>query len=206
VVVRKDFESGAGLVEPNRGVRQLEWMASLGKIGVLVADVDNVVPQLRAPHQDWIVSTVRATITTVIQQPPAESLSVGRSIEFLQDGGELTIDGRRVRAVVPYADPHAAGNRYLLFVRRNSANAIPEVVGFPGQLHVYEPTSYLVDAGGRLQSLCKGEGCQWPQSENGVELTEAIRRLTSRKRTLPVLFAGLTAPDRAPIVPVLIPF
>lgn len=178
VVVFKN-SNGPHLAAPPAGQRQLEWIAFLAPIA-LVVHVDQVVPKLTS-NEDWVFSTVHATIETVIKQPPTESLSGGQAIEFQQDGGELVTDEHRVRAVVPYADPHMAGRRYLVIAKRNPDDVIPSLVGPPGWLSVYEPTSYLINPAGRLQSLCTGDGCRWPHSENGIELSEAIRRITTGK-------------------------
>ncbi len=129
-------------------------MASLAPIA-LVVRVDHVESRL-TPRQDWIVATVHSTIETVIKQPSTESLSPKQRIEFQQDGGEMVIDQRRVRAVVPYSNPHATGSRYLVFASRNPADVIPEIMGPPGWLSAYAPTSYLIRSAGRLQSLCAG--------------------------------------------------
>jgi hypothetical protein len=179
VVIRKDVPSGPGLVEPGAGQRQLEWMAHVVPIA-LVVHVDQVVPRL-TPGEDWIVSVVSATIETVVKQPSTELLSPGQIIEFQQDGGELMIDERPVRGVVPYSDPQVAGRRYLVFASRNPDDVDPLIVGPPGWLSVYEPTSYVINPAGRLHSQCTGNGCRWPFSENGVELSQAIRRITIGK-------------------------
>lgn len=118
VVVQKDGPTGAGLVTPGPGGKQLEWMASISPI-VLIARVDRVAPKLSA-KEDWIVADVDATIETVVKQPATESLATSNTIRFVQDGGELDIDGRRVRAVVPYSNSYDAGERYLLFTKREA--------------------------------------------------------------------------------------
>ena len=157
-------------------------MASISPIA-LVVRVDKVVSRL-TPRLDWILSDVRATIETVIKQPQTEVLSAGQRFDFQQDGGELTIGERRVRGVIPYSNPHVVGSRYLVFAQRNPGKLTPlevSMVGPPGWLNIYEPTSYLINSASRLESLCKGDGCRWSHSENGVELSAAIRRILATK-------------------------
>jgi len=163
VVVQKDGPTTAGLVSPPLGMGQLEWMASIVP-DVLVIRVEQVAPRLTT-EQDWIVSDVKAIVETVVKQPSTEPFGIGETITFVQDGGELPIAGRLVRAIVPYADSLAAGNRYLLFANRLT----------DGALNVYEPTNYLIDSQSHLHSLAKGD--RWPNSENGVTLAEALRRI-----------------------------
>ena len=191
VVILKDTHNGPELVMPGppseaaAGGKQLEWMASVSPIA-LVVHINRVESRLTG-RQDWILSDVRATIEAVIKQPPTESLSTGQRIEFQQDGGELTIDGRRVRGVIPYSNPHVVGRRYLVFAQRNPGSLTPlevSMVGPAGWLNIYEPTSYLISSAGRLESLCAGPICMWPHSENGVELSAAIRRITGRKNSV----------------------
>lgn len=188
VVILKDTPTGPELMLPappsqmGKGPRQLDMLATLAPIA-LVVHIDQVESRLTS-RQDWILSDVTATIETVIKQPPTESLSVGQRFEFQQDGGELTIDERRVRGVIPYSTPHVVGSRYLVFAQRNSSSLTPlevSIVGPPGWMNIYEPTSYLIDSAGRLESLCRGPGCQWPSSENGLALSEAIRRILTKK-------------------------
>jgi hypothetical protein len=188
VVILKDTNRGPHLVMPapvseiGKGPQQLEWMASISPIA-LVIHIDQVESRLTS-RQDWILTDVRATIETVIKQPGTESLSAGQRIEFQQDGGDLTIDERRVRGVIPYSNPHVVGSRYLVFAQRNSGTLTPlevSMIGPPGWSNIYEPTSYLISSADRLQSLCAGPGCQWPHSEDGVAVREAIRRILATK-------------------------
>jgi hypothetical protein len=163
VVVQKDSQSSTDLVTPGPGQGQLEWMASISPI-VLVIRVDRVAPKL-SPKEDWIVADVKATVESVVKHPATEPLTSGDTISFVQDGGELEIEGRRVRAVLPFANAYDEGARYLLFTKREPN----------GALNVYAPTNYLINADGRLVSLAKKD--RWPNSENGVTLTDAVRRI-----------------------------
>jgi hypothetical protein len=167
VVVMKAEHTSPDLVSPGPKQRQLEWMTSIVPI-VFIVHVDRITPKL-TPHQDWIVADVSATVESVVKQRAADSLATGGTVAFVQDGGELTVAGRRVNAVLPYADSYVVGGRYLIFADRWS----------DGNLNVYAPTNYLIDSDGRLRSLARNG--PWPISENGVPLSEAISRIASVK-------------------------
>lgn len=168
IVVQKDGETGTDLVRPGVGGKQLEWMASISPI-VVVIRVDRIAPRLSS-NEDWIVADVGGTIDTVAKQSATESLATGTKISFAQDGGELIVAGRRVKAVLPYADGYAVGNRYLLFAGR-----------FPGGslTCTRRPTtsSILMRACARWQNETRGRilkmALHWPTHCNGFAMSAA---------------------------------
>jgi hypothetical protein len=65
---------------------------------------------------DWVDSTVTADIVDILKQPPKHPLRVGSSIQVNHRGGELTVDGRHIRAVDKGEALPEQGQDYLYFL------------------------------------------------------------------------------------------
>lgn len=171
VIVEKD-QSPPLNVNPPQGTRQLEWMTSLVPL-VMVIRIDALDPILRPPDEDWVTTTVRARVEEIVKKRGEAPLSVGDSIQFTQDGGDITINGVRVLARVPWSDNFQLGGRYLVFA---------DYVGT--DVRVDPQSSYQVDAQDALRALAR-QGIS--TTETNVSLATALSRIRgAASRGVPV--------------------
>jgi len=161
VVVEKDQPSPL-FVHPPEGTGQLEWIAS-GVPFVLIIRIEGMTPMLTS-QRDWVTTTVRARVEQIIKKRSEAPLAVGQVIQFSQDGGEITLDGVRVKARVPWTESFQPGARYLVFA---------EYLGTP-DLHISPNTSYEIDAHDTLKALAL-EGPA--TAETNLPLSSALTRI-----------------------------
>jgi hypothetical protein len=113
-------------VLPRPGTSQFDW-STAGASAVVVVEIIGSSPVL-TDAADWITSTIEASIVEVLKESAAWPVRPGETFTFEQDGGEASIGGTRVRAILPCAKPFEVGRRYLVFVSVDPAtNAV--VVG-----------------------------------------------------------------------------
>jgi hypothetical protein len=170
VTIEKD-QTPSLSVDPPPGMNQLEWITSLSPF-VFVLRVESVMPQL-TPDGDWITSTVNARIEDVLRSPVNQPHLAGDTIEFIQEGGDMTIAGTVVHAVVSWTYAFQASERYLVFAKLTSSS----------QWIVSDSDSYKITSLGRIVSLGResSKATTAARSESNVALAEAIARIRAVK-------------------------
>ncbi len=66
-------------------------------------------------REDWVESTVSAQVVRVLNDPDGR-LQVGGAVSFEEDGGSMTVAGRRIFTVHPFAESTQIGRDYLTFL------------------------------------------------------------------------------------------
>jgi hypothetical protein len=129
------------VVGPDEGVSLAAWTCGFAD-AVAVIEVVSRESTL-TQRGDWIESVVTSTVVDVLKTPPPPiELSVGATLAFREDGGQVTIGGTTVTARVPWDTPTVTGKRYLVFLD-----------GHTGSLRVSPQWTYEIDANDRLQRL-----------------------------------------------------
>lgn len=67
------------------------------------------------PLEDWITTTVHAQVVEVIKNTTTLELSQGAMIDIPQDDGEVTIDGKTIRAITRQSRLPTPEQTYLYF-------------------------------------------------------------------------------------------
>jgi hypothetical protein len=157
------------LIDPPKGVSELEWLTKIAPAAAIVT-VDAVSSHL-TPTKDWIESEVHGTVDQLLKYDP--SLTQGHAMTFAEDGGQMTINGTKVTAVLYYADGFQPHRRYLVF---------PSPTATTDTVIVNPMVSYLIDPTDHLIPLAT-EGRA--TSERGVSLDTAISRIKAALKILP---------------------
>jgi hypothetical protein len=164
LVVEKDVSPPLSVLPP-AGTSELAWMTSISDV-VLLVRVQTIEPKV-TNEQDWITSQVSALVLDVLKGPAAGEIQQGASVTFAQDGGAMVINGRRIRAELPYARGFSVGRTYLLFATPGEA---------PGELIVGPESTFEVQSNSQLASL-KTRGT--PSVESEIPLEIARQRIRS---------------------------
>ena len=118
VVVVEKNQTPPLFITPLPGVGDVEFRTSISTV-VVIVQISGLESTLIPPVQDWVATKVTARIQDVLRKPTGDPITVGDSVSFKQDGGDVRIGPTTVRAVLPYADAFLVGQRYLLFGLRN---------------------------------------------------------------------------------------
>jgi hypothetical protein len=165
LVVEKD-QSPPMVVGAGPGASELEWYASLAEVVLLVrvTRVDSSLSQ----GADWISSVVSADVLEVLEEPAetGESYS-GKLVRFEQDGGEMDLNGARVRAVLRWASGFEVGKTYMVF---------GGAVGDSRAFKVTQEISFEIDESSTLRPLAHRGAVR---REMGVPLSVAAERIRS---------------------------
>jgi hypothetical protein len=104
-------------VRAPEGTSTVDWMFRVSDVVLLIV-ADDVRSQLTR-NEDWITSTVEASILEVLKTPDALPQQRGDRVLFEADGGQLIVDGVLVTATVPWAKQVEALKRYFLLAGIN---------------------------------------------------------------------------------------
>jgi hypothetical protein len=77
------------------------------------------------PLEDWITTTVHARVVEVIKNTTTLGLSQGAMIEVPQDDGEVTVDGKTIRAITQDSRLPRPGQTYLYFFSEHRGALYP---------------------------------------------------------------------------------
>jgi hypothetical protein len=156
-------------VLPPTGVPQVDWLVKVSD-SVLVVTVDDVDARL-TDNESWIKSRVTATVGEVLKAPASRPVQPGERVGFEQDGGQLVVAGKLVKATVPWATPVEPFGRYLVFASVNKKTK---------ELVFDNSSMYEITGAGRLRKLLLGlpERNGIDQSSD-VEVLGRIRELAS---------------------------
>jgi hypothetical protein len=77
------------------------------------------------PLEDWITTTVHAQVVDVIKNTATLGLSQGAMIEIPQDDGEVTVDGKTIRAITQHRRLPRPGQTYLYFFSEHRGALYP---------------------------------------------------------------------------------
>ena len=166
IVVVKD-QSPPLTVGAPPGVGELEWLSSLSS-AVLLIRIGSVDASL-SDETDWITSAVTAEIVDVVKDTIGWGLSKGSSLRFQQEGGELQLAGRHVRAVLDWASAFKKGKTYLVFASPSEQQ---------DELNVSPTAAYEVGPASRLVPLMSAES---RRREADVPIDTAIDRIRKAK-------------------------
>jgi hypothetical protein len=170
LVVEKDVSPPLSVLPP-AGMSELEWLTSISDVALMVRV--QAIASDRTDDQDWITSQVSAVVLDVLKAPVERDVQPGASVTFVQDGGSMVINGRLIRAQLPYARGFAVGRTYLLF------GTLGEKAG---ELVVGAESTFEVQAKTRLASL-KTRGAPSATSELPVDI--ALQRVRAAAATRP---------------------
>lgn len=82
--------------------------------------IDAKLADAARPEPDsWIQSIVKASIVTILKNEADAIFVPGDAISFVEDGGEVEINGVEVKAIVPWAEVFEIGEEYLVFATIN---------------------------------------------------------------------------------------
>lgn len=154
-------------VLPPAGTSALDWMFQISEV-VLVVSVDDTRSQITA-SEDWITSTVQASVIEVLKAPGRLSLKASDQVSFEEDGGEAVVGGVLITAVVPWAKHVATGTRYLLFagVNKKTGALVVDPAG------LYE----IPEGSGKLQRLARVQGPNDIEQESADDVLTRARQL-----------------------------
>lgn len=127
-------------VEPPPGTSAIEWETNLAST-VLRIEILSKESKL-ATTQKWVVTDVEARILEVLKEN-IQNFDIGQRVSFLEQGGEIKIGEKTVRALVGWAEPFKVGSEYLVFV----------TVAPSGDLLVRPGNSYGLVESGKFKSL-----------------------------------------------------
>jgi hypothetical protein len=108
------------LVPPPPNLSLAAWLTQLTD-AVYIIRVVSLEPAL-TDNGDWITTKVRAQISDVLKQDNVGFYSSKKMISFNVQGGEISIRGKRVSAVLKWASPFQIGQEYLIFARIDYAD------------------------------------------------------------------------------------
>lgn len=171
LVVEKDVSPPLSVLPPP-GTSQLAWLTSISDTALLVR-VQAIEPTVTS-DQDWITSRVSAVVLDVLKAPAAGAVQQGSSVTFAQDGGVMVINGRRIRAELPYARGFAVGRTYLVF-------GVPGEAA--GELIVGPESTFEVQPNAQLASLkTRGDATS---AESEIPLDIARQRIRAAAAPTP---------------------
>ena len=112
IVVFDDTRFPPLYVFPGPGAGWVEWLSRFHDSTLLV----QVVARSSSPTEDgrWLTTDVRAKVLEVIKET-VRDFEVGQTLFIVEDGGELTIEGRKARAETPWIEPFRVDETYLIF-------------------------------------------------------------------------------------------
>src|SRR5262245_13279848 len=113
LVVEYDGPPPMQVLEPPRGMTAVQWRVSLVPLVAIVNVVD--VVSTETSTRDWIQTEVQANVLEVLKNTSPHSLEAGATVSWIEPGGEISLDGRRVTARVPWARPATKNKGYLVF-------------------------------------------------------------------------------------------
>lgn len=89
-----------------------KWLFEVAD-GVVRARVDRRQGRLTSIG-DWVQSTVTATVIEVFKAPRGANLRANSTFTFIEEGGEVRIDGVRIAAILPWARGFEISQTYLM--------------------------------------------------------------------------------------------
>lgn len=151
-LIVNQVEDYSHFVGPADGVSLAAWTCGLAD-AVAIIEVGNRESGLTG-RGDWIQSVVTSTVVEILKAPTSPiDLSVGATLAFREEGGQVTIGGTVVTARVPWDTPTVTGKRYLVFLD-----------ALTGTLRASPQWTYEIGAEDRLRPLTsrdlRGDGVE----------------------------------------------
>jgi hypothetical protein len=156
------------LVHPEPGKSVLTWYSEISD-AVVLAEIEAKSSTLTAAG-DWITSRVNALVVDVVKAPLSSSslLASGSHFSFVEQGGQITLGGVSVTALVPSVRLLEVGKRYLLFLKKN-----PET----GEIVVGPESTYELSAAGHFRRISSRAIVPRNDDIENLEQNEALIRI-----------------------------